>query len=135
MCRSSIISPLNKFAIKRARDLKCLKVKGETFMRDVFDEINGLIEGTSGWTPTYSYCPRCGGRSWEALKTYSHCAACLYFEDDYQEPFHFDRDLEAELEQRARADRKRKRSKLTASRQLLSEKNFPTAKEEISCPT
>ena len=29
----------------------------------------------------FETCPRCQTRSFERLKTYSHCCECLYFED------------------------------------------------------
>lgn len=31
-------------------------------------------------------CPRCGERSFEKLKTYSHCSNCLYAEDSWETP-------------------------------------------------
>ncbi len=31
-------------------------------------------------------CPRCGERSFEKLKTYSHCSNCLYAEDSWESP-------------------------------------------------
>lgn len=31
-------------------------------------------------------CPRCGERSFEKLKTYSHCSNCLYAEDRWEGP-------------------------------------------------
>ena len=31
----------------------------------------------------HKQCPRCGSRSFETLKTYSHCIECLYIEDDH----------------------------------------------------
>lgn len=37
-----------------------------------------------------SKCPRCGG-SFEILRSYAHCASCLYFEDywfDTESAFH-----------------------------------------------
>lgn len=36
-------------------------------------------------------CPRCGDRSFEKLKTYSHCSSCFYTEDSWvtNETFYF----------------------------------------------
>lgn len=31
-------------------------------------------------------CPRCGERSYEQLRTYSHCPNCLYSEDRWEGP-------------------------------------------------
>ncbi|MBX9768732.1 MAG: hypothetical protein K2X47_15775 [Bdellovibrionales bacterium] len=34
---------------------------------------------------SYRSCPRCGGLGFETLRTYAHCANCLYSEDYYQD--------------------------------------------------
>ena len=45
-------------------------------------------------------CPRCGTKAFEHLGTYSHCAECLYSEDNYfdlETAYHQVRRLEHEL--------------------------------------
>lgn len=38
----------------------------------------------------YNSCPRCGGKTFEKMNSYSHCCECLYFEDYWTGP---DRDV------------------------------------------
>ena len=127
----------NDFMAVAVRDklgtrLEILKVKGEIFMRDVFEEINSLIRGEQGWMPKFGFCPRCSGMSWESLKTYAHCGACLHFEDYYEEPFHLDRDIEKEIKERSKAG-SRRASKLTPSQELIADKSFPMGKDSNAC--
>ena len=35
---------------------------------------------------SFCNCPRCGERTLERLKSYSHCVECLYFEDYWVNP-------------------------------------------------
>lgn len=36
-------------------------------------------------TKYFARCPRCGGRSFENLDTYSHCVNCLFIHDRIDE--------------------------------------------------